>query len=63
MKILSANNDKENAPNNLINQSQKHRRLMALAGSIDELSADKMLNEIKQSRCSRGSRKNQGMLK
>ena len=63
MKVLPTDNDKENAPNSLITQSQKHRRLMALAGSIDELSADKMLNEIKQTRRSRGSRKNQGMLK
>ena len=63
MKVLPTDNDKESALNSLINQSQKHRCLMALAGSIDELSADKMLNEIKQSRCSRGSRKNQGMLK
>ena len=63
MKILPTDNHKENAPNSLINQSQKHCRLMALAGSIDELGADKMLNEIKQSRRSRDSRKNQDMLK
>lgn len=29
---------------------QKHNRLMALAGSYDEETADDMLNEIKQSR-------------
>ena len=46
MKVLPTDNDKENALSSSINQSLKHRRLMALAGSIDELSADKMLNEI-----------------
>ena len=63
MKVLPTDNDKENALSSSINQSLKHRRLMALAGSIDELGADKMLNEIKQSRRSRDSRKNQDMLK
>ena len=63
MNILLIDDAKKGALNCLNYQLEKHRRLMALAGSIDEVSADEMLNVIKQSRWSRNSRKNQDMLK